>query len=152
LYISSGNRVADVRQDLVAAGGTFPAITAFTQLGHIVPPSLVLRHCWVTGYNGTAISLCERVTAALLRCCITNSRCFGVMCRTGSTLRMRGCHVLWNGLFISAGLPPLAAVQRLARANVFVAHPNGPHVPTGVYGIVHIDNQGPVVQHVRLLD
>jgi hypothetical protein len=152
LYISSGNRVADVRQGLI--GAPFPAITAFTQqrLGRIVPPSLVLRQCWVTGYNGTAIGLAERVTAALLRCCITNSRCFSVVCRTGSTLRMRGCHALWNGFFMDAGQPPLAAVQRLARANVFVAHPNGHDMPTGVYGILHIDNEGPVMQHVRLLD
>jgi hypothetical protein len=161
VYISSGNRAADVQVQI--AFPAFPAITAYNlqQNGHIMPPSLMLRHCWVTGYNGSGIGLAEGAHAALLRCCITNTRCYSVVCHTGCTLRMRGCHVLWNGLFMRAGWPtlvwpPLAAVQRIVHANLFLAHPVGFPADTpvsAVYGILHnAIEQGQPTQHVRLLD
>ena len=63
-------------------------------------------------------------------------------------------HVCWNGLFLGAGRPLLAAAQRVAGANVFLAHPIGMEEPTGDYMVVHVVERDGVEnpQHVRLLD
>jgi hypothetical protein len=145
LFISSGDRTVDMLLHVQAPGG-FPAITVHA-IG-LTPPAAVLRRCWVTAYNGTGISVAQRASVALLQCCVTNSRCAAVFCSSDTTLRLRGCHLLWNAMHLGVGDAPLDAAQRIAAANVVVSHPNNdPNDVALIERLYRTDSD-----HVRLLD
>jgi hypothetical protein len=133
LLIRSGDRAGTAAGLPIATG--FPTIQLGDDESHsasgdeVIPPALVLRRCWVTAQAGSAVILTRGTAAALLQCCITNSCCAAVFCQSSTTLRMRGCHVVWNGMHLGVGDQPQEAAAAVARANVFVAHPNnGPAV------------------------
>ena len=86
-----------------------------------VPPlaarPFVAQRCWLTAYSGSGVVLDRGAHASLLRCCIINCVGAAVACNTGATLRMRGCHVVFNNADITAGaearLRDAPALQRI---------------------------------------
>jgi hypothetical protein len=80
-----------------------------------------LNVCAPLWLEGLAVSTGNRETygkyGALLGCCVSNCMGAGVACNSGATLRMRGCHVVFNNADVCGGCAEDAAA--LADANVF---------------------------------
>jgi hypothetical protein len=119
LFIRSGN----TRRPPRITAENCCAVMAHTFEVDVPPPSLVLRRCWVSACSGAGVAVSQYAAVALLRCCITNSHFAPVFCQSDTTLRMRGCHVLWNGRRLGVGNPADDDERRVVRVNVFVPHP-----------------------------
>ena len=50
----------------------------------------------LTSYWGSCVNLGKGSFCAMLQCCITNSLMTAIVCRTRSSLRLRGCHIICN--------------------------------------------------------
>ena len=74
----------------------FSGLCLFQDLEVLLSPSAVLRRCWLTGYFGAGLVLQKEAMccAALLRCVITNTRCWEMYLPSGTSLRMRGCRMM----------------------------------------------------------
>jgi hypothetical protein len=143
LFIRSGDARCRQRHN---GEDYYVAVKAYALEPDMPPPSVVLRRCWLSAYDGAGVGISAAAAVALLRCVITNSGASAVFCQTNTTLRLRGCHILWNMRHLGVGDATEEAEDRVACANVFVPHPHRP----GVGAVEHQFRA--LVQDVLLLD
>jgi hypothetical protein len=126
--------------------GNFGYHSAISLFEPSLDMALVMRKVWLTSYWGSCVVLQEGANCAMLQCCISNALIVGVVCFPGSSLRMRGCHVICN--FGSengddttadklAEIVPEAQMRALQASNVFFDNGDGIYQTTSTANDLH---------------
>ena len=106
--------------------------------------ALVMRKVWLTSYWGSCVVFQEGANCAMLQCCISNSLMVSVVCSPGSSLRLRGCHIICNSTNGDdttadkfAEIVPEAQMRALQSSNVFFDNGDGIYQTTSTANDLH---------------